>query len=414
MDIRPGIGIDRRTLLKLATATASLTACAPQATASRRRVAVIGGGIVGTSIAYHLVKGGADVTLLERGQLAERASRGTFAWINATWAKQPKHYHNLNQSGVAGWKQLQADLGIPVRWGGSLEWFETAEQHTWLRAQIAEQIKWGEPAQMLLSDRFTQLEPNVEFGDVESVAFSPNDGAVDPVLATRMLANATERAGGVVKVGCAVEAVRALDNGHVELKTSCGTLKVTDYVLATGADPDATEKLAGLDVPQRSTPGVIVVTKPLPRLINRIIVAPGVHVHQRGDGRLVLGEQGGAPDTEAHAERLRHRPNRFPDPALAEQHAARILAIAEQFLPGILAAQIEDVLIGWRPLPLDGHPVLGRSPNQSSAYIAIMHSGVTLAPIVGALVAKEILSGQRADGIDAYRPDRNFQPVRRY
>lgn len=411
---RFGPGVDRRLFLKLAAASASLAACSPGTSSPKKRVAVIGGGIVGTSIAYHLAIGGADVTVLERGQLAERASRGTFAWINATWAKQPKHYHELNQSGLVGWKRLQSELDIPVRWGGSLEWFDSADRHRRLAEQIAEQIEWGEPAEMIGTERFAQLEPNIEFGDTETVAFSPNDGAVDPVLATRRLAEATQQAGGVIKQECAVEAVSTLDGGDVQLETSCGPLQVTDFVLATGADPNATLNLAGLDIPQRSTPGVIVVTKPMRPLINRIIVAPGVHIHQRDDGRIVLGEQEGAPETDAHAERLRDRPNRFPEQVFAEQHAFRILGIAEQFLPGILSAEIEDVFIGWRPLPVDGHPVLGRSPTQPSAYLAIMHSGVSLAPIVGELVAKEILSGETAAGMEPYRPNRDFQTVRRY
>lgn len=414
MSMEPGALVDRRVFLKLAAASASLAACSPQSTAQKKHVAVIGGGIIGTSIAYHLAANGAEVTLLERGKLAERASRGTFAWINATWAKQPKRYHELNQSGVTGWKRLQADLDIPVRWGGSLEWFGSGERQSRLKEQIAEQVEWGEPAEMIGAETFSQLEPNVDFGGIQTVAYSPNDGAVDPVLAVKMLADGAQQAGGVIRENCAVEAVKTSHDGMVELATSCGPLKVTDFVLATGADPDATQKLAGLNIPQRSTPGVIVVTKPMPALINRIIVAPGVHIHQRSDGRFVLGEQDGAPNTDAHAERLRDRPDRFPEQAFAEQHAFRILSIAENFVPGIIAAEIEDVFIGWRPLPLDGHPVLGRSPHQPSAYIAIMHSGVSLAPIVGELVSKELLSGERAAGIDGYRPDRDFQTVQRY
>lgn len=406
--------VDRRVFLKLSAASATLAACAPQTNAPKKHVAVIGGGIIGTSIAYHLAIRGAEVTLLERGKLAERASRGTFAWINATWAKQPRHYHALNQSGVTGWKRLESDLGIPVRWGGSLEWFNSAERQSRLADQITEQIEWGEPAEMMDASSVSQLEPNVDFGGTESVAFSPNDGALDPVLAAKMLADAAQKAGGVVKETCTVDTVESSSDGSVNLITSCGSLNVSDFVLATGADPDATQKLAGLNIPQRSTPGVIVVTKPMPPLINRIIVAPGVHIHQRLDGRIVLGEQDGAPDTETHAERLRNRPTRFPEKLFAEQHAYRILGIAENFVPGILAAEIEDVFIGWRPLPLDGHPVLGRSPNQPAAYLAIMHSGVSLAPIVGELAAMEILSGTRANGIEDYRPGRTFEAVRRY
>lgn len=114
---------DRRTLLKLAAASAALAACAPRTPGPDRHVAVVGGGIVGASIAWHLAKAGAQVSLFDRHDLATRASRGTFAWINATWAKQPRHYHQLSQQGVSGWSGLQAELDVPVRWGGSLEWF---------------------------------------------------------------------------------------------------------------------------------------------------------------------------------------------------------------------------------------------------------------------------------------------------
>ena len=405
---------DRRLFLKLAAASAALSACSPRTAARPKRVAVIGGGIIGASIAYHLAKGGADVTLLEREQLAARASRGTFAWINATWAKQPRSYHAFNQAGLAGWQRLQAELDLPVRWGGSLEWFPTADRQALLAEQIAEQVDWGEPAEMLSREAAVALEPNVDFGATETVAFSPNDGAVDPVLATQKLAEAIQGLGGGLRENCAVTGVSQARNGVSRLETNCGPLEVDAFVLATGADPDATRQLAGLDIPQRSTPGVIVVTKPMPRLTNRIIVAPGVHIHQRDDGRIVLGEQDGAPNTEAHAERLRGRPTRFPDPTLAQQHAMRIMGVAEQFVPGMLSAEVEDVVIGWRPLPLDGHPVLGFSPEQASAYLAIMHSGVSLAPIVGELVAAEILSGVTAPDLEAYRPDRAFEAIRRY
>ena len=80
---------------------------------------------------------------------ANQASRGTFAWINATWAKQPRDYHRLNQAGLAGWKALQEDIEIPIRWEGSLEWFDEPVRQERLTEQIAEQGDWGEPARMV-------------------------------------------------------------------------------------------------------------------------------------------------------------------------------------------------------------------------------------------------------------------------
>ena len=185
-------------------------------------------------------------------------------------------------------------------------------------------------------------------------------------------------------------------------------------MLATGAAPEITGTVAELDIPQRSRPGVIVITEPLPDLLQHIIVAPGVHMHQRKDGRIVLGEQAGAPQNEAHALRLANRPNDFPDETIASEHAERMLASARSFLPGLGRAKVAEVYIGWRPLPIDGHPAVGASPSRPDIYVAIMHSGVTLAPIIGKLAAAEIVQDRHASSLDAFRPDREFETIQRY
>lgn len=405
--------ITRRNVLAMSAATAIAGACSPNGRAPQKRVAVIGAGIVGASIAYHLAKAGAAVTVLDRHSIATRASRGTFAWLNASWAKQPRHYHRLNQLGLAGWQEIARDLDIPVKWGGSLEWFDSADRQSVLENQIAEQVEWGEPARMVGRGELARLEPNVVFGTAQSAALSPNDGALDPVQAAHILLKQAEALGTQLVMKNAVNAVTQ-ENGVSILETDQGAFETDTFVLATGADPLATERLAGLDIPQRSTPGVIVVTKPMKPVLNRIVVAPGVHIHQRPDGRVVLGEQDGAPQNEAHAKRLANRPNRFPAAELAAQHASRILAVAQQYCPMLADAMVEDVFIGWRPLPLDGHPVMGFSPARAGAYIAISHSGVSLAPILGRMAAQEIIEGIELEMLAPYRPDRTFEQIRRY
>ncbi len=409
-----GPSVNRRMVLQLAAASAALAACSPESLGKAKHVAVIGCGIVGASIAYHLALAGAKVTILERSDIATRASRGTFAWINASWAKQPRHYHSFTQKSLTGWKKLEAELDLPVRWGGSLEWFASQERQTLLAEQIAEQARWGEPTKMLDAEAIRSMEPELIFPDDGQAAFSGNDGAVDPVQAAQLLVNKAVALGAKLTTQCNVSAAKPAKDGGTILTTSKGDVAVDHYVIATGADPEAVQQLAGIDLPQRSTSGVIVLTTPMPRLAQRIIVAPGVHIHQRDDGRIVLGEQDGPPKTAAHDERLKDRPNRFPDTAMAQAHAARIISVAAQYLPAIARAEIDDVYIGWRPLPLDGHPVLGAPKDRPQAYLAIMHSGVSLAPLVGEIAAQEIMQGQRADMLDHYRPDRDLKLVKRY
>ncbi len=404
--------MDRRTLLKLAGALAVAGLPSRRASAAGMRVVVAGAGIVGASIAWHLARAGARVTVIDKTGPASHASRGTFAWINATWAKQPRHYHRLSQDGVSQWADLADELDIPIRMNGSLEWFPGADRQARLAEQIAEQAEWGEAARMVPREDFAELEPNVAFGDTETVALSANDGAVDPVLATRRLLEAAGEYGASLSYPCELEDVSFGPRGLDAVVTSCGRIEADRLVLATGAAADAPRRFAGVDIPQRTTPGIIAITEPLAPLLEHIVVAPGIHMHQRKDGRIVLGEQEGAPDT--HDDRLGGRPNDFPLPTLAEQHGERMLSIARRFLPAIDGARIDDIYIGWRPLPLDGHPVLGVSPQRPDVYLAIMHSGVSLAPVAGQFAASEITSGEALPRLDAYRPGRDFELVRRY
>ncbi|MDH4126433.1 MAG: FAD-binding oxidoreductase [Gammaproteobacteria bacterium] len=406
--------MDRRTLLKVL-AAATLAACDTRGgPTAPLRIVVAGAGIIGASIAFHLAKAGAAVTIIDKERPASHASRGTFAWINATWAKQPRSYHAFSQASVAYWHELHQALDLPVRWGGSLEWFDDAARQATLATQIAEQVSWGEPARMVSTPELTVLEPGVRIESPASAAYSPNDGAADPVVTTQKLLAAAVALGASLNYPTELVDV-ALSNGRlVSVLTSAGPIPADRLVLATGAAVDLPERIAGINVPQRSTPGVIAITAPAPRLLQHVIAAPGIHMHQRDDGRIVLGEQDGAPQDEAHALRLQERPDDFPDPAIAAQHAARMLAGAENILPAIAGVKIEHVYIGWRPLPIDGHPVIGASAERPDIYVAVMHSGVTLAPIVGRLAAQELTTGVAADRLSDYRPDRVFEDIRRY
>jgi glycine/D-amino acid oxidase-like deaminating enzyme len=267
---------------------------------------------------------------------------------------------------------------------------------------------------MVDAAELAELEPNLDFGGATRAAFSENDGTVDPILATQKLLLAAEGLGAVIQYPCELTDVSLQGGKLVAVETNLGSIKADKLVLATGAQPDAGLRFAETDVPQRSTPGIIVTSKPMPRCINRIISAPGIHIHQRDDGRLVIGEQEGAPKNEAHALRLAARPNQYPDPIIAEQHAARMFAVARRFAPCTADAVVESVRIGWRPLPIDGHPVLGASDARPDVYLAIMHSGVTLAPIVGQLAAHELTDGVEVERLQEFRPGRDFAAIKRY
>lgn len=401
--MRPAV--DRRRFLQLLAAAA----LSPESRAAGRlRVVIAGAGIIGASIAYHLAKAGADVTVIDRQGPASHASRASFAWLNATWSKQPRGYHALNQAGVAGWKALQPELKLPVRWGGSLEGYAETENADQLAARAREQVEWGERTRAITGAELAALEPDVNFSAAPQAIFSENDGAADPVGATQAFLAAAASLGARVHTPCELTGVSIKAGSLAAVETSCGRIEADKLVLATGAAQDSSRRFANLDFPQRPAPGLTAITAPMPRLINRVLWMPGIHLHQRDDGRVVLGEEAGPPQNEAHAERLRATPNDFPSQEIALQHADRLLAAALHYVPRLAGATFENVHLCWRPMPLDGLPVLGASPVRPDVYLAVMHSGMTLAPIVGRLAASELIDGSKVEQLKDFRPERRF------
>ena len=134
-----------------------------------KKVVIIGAGIIGVSIAYQLAKSGAAVTILDKDQPALGATANSFAWINASRGKKPRHYYELNRLGIATWHQLDKELDgiLGVTWGGSLEWFHDAAKASEVSQQSQRHQSWGYPIRQLDLPACQQLEANVSYGTEE-------------------------------------------------------------------------------------------------------------------------------------------------------------------------------------------------------------------------------------------------------
>jgi glycine/D-amino acid oxidase-like deaminating enzyme len=146
-------------------------------------------------------------------------------------------------------------------------------------------------------------------------------------------------------------------------------------------------------------------TKPLPRLVSRVVVAEKAHLKQYADGRVVLGDDFGPPKTTEHAPLL-GPPQDFPNDAIRAIHAQRLVRQAREYVAGVNGAPVERVTLGWRPMPADGLPVTGFLDACPNAYVVVTHSGVTLAAVLGQLVTAELLDRVEVLRLDPYRPAR--------
>ena len=367
------------------------------------KIVVIGAGIIGTMIAYELVKKGARVILIDKEILASGASGNSFSWINATYPKKPFSYNFLSQMGIEAYKNLEREFQFDIKWSGSLEWFEELGQQEKLFAEIKAIKKYPRytPVSLISSVEAEFMEPKVFFGDENTIVHSESDGAIDTIQAIQMIHNEFERLGGESIFSCEFLKLNEKNGRLNSIDTTMGKFEVDHAVFACGID---TDNNLSIDTSSTPTPGIILKSKPVENRFNKIIVGPGVHIHQQNDGSIVLGEQDGAP--LSHFDRLKERPSKFPNKEFEELHTERIINTAKNFTTGLEDIVIEKVSIGWRPLPKDRIPIIGRFKKTKGVYVSMMHSGISLAAIVSKLVSEEILENKNIPILDDFRPSR--------
>ena len=382
--------------------TTTSTVISMTADKNHRHVAVIGAGIVGASIAWRIASRGLRVTLIDRGEPGSGASSHSFAWINAG-AKEPIGYHNLNRRSLEMWPRFAAALGqdVGLRWGGKLAWETESSAADQLKARVKQLQDWGYPSRLVSAGELAELEPALEIGPVAAAEYSENEGQVEPQMVVDACLRRLGELEAPVHKGVAVTGFDRDSSGNVRaVLTDSGDFPADIVVLAAGVDTTTLAAMSGVFVPQAESPGVVIRTTPLPPLLHRVpvVYAPPlgdgrreIHLRQCADGRFMIGEG----DQESLAE----------DDTQA--HADDLLSRAACYLPGLSDAQAIPVPVGWRPMPLDGYPTLGYAAGAPNLYIALTHSGVTLAPVLSQLAAMEICEGARADAVlSPYRPER--------
>ena len=241
----------------------------PPASRGRDRVVVAGGGILGANIAYALARRGADVTVVERTAPGSGATANSFAWINSTYSKQPWPYFQLNRLGIEAWRQLDRDLpgALPLRWGAAWSGTPTRPVPPASATRCKKHQAWGYPDRDRRRRAPQALEPKVTFGPVAAAGHATLEGHVDPVRVTEVLLAEAAKLGARVQHPCEVTGLDQPQGRLRAVKTSNGDIPADVLVVACGTDTPRVAKLAGLTVPLKESPGVLVHTAPLPALI---------------------------------------------------------------------------------------------------------------------------------------------------
>ena len=366
-----------------------------------KKIVIVGAGIIGAAIAYHLSqRNGIAVTLLERDMPGTGASGHSFAWVNA-FGKDPRHYHTLNRRSLDMWYRLahQFDTDIGIHYGGEMRWENNPQRAAQLQQRIQQIQAWGYPCRLITRDEMLALEPYLHPGPVAAASFSAADIHVETDRFIEVCLQRACESGVVVHSQTTVTGFTIRKGNVVAVKTAAAEFTCDVVVLASGVQTTALAALAHVNIPQQQSPGIVIKTTPCAKVLHNVAIlhAPPtdenhqhLHLRQLTDGSLGIG-QGTQEGINRDA---------------SQQHADALLDRAKAYLPAIAAAEAIPTPVGYRPMPLDGFPVLGFTEVVKNLYIALMHSGVTLAPLVGEMATLEIADNTRVDWFKPYRPER--------
>jgi D-hydroxyproline dehydrogenase subunit beta len=373
---------------------------------SSRRCVVIGAGILGASVAARLAAAGQRVTLLDQDQPGRATSRWSFAWINSN-DKGPRPYHDLNHAGIRAWAELAPDLDGDAwyRPVGHIE-LAAADAAAELEARVQRLTGWGYPARLVGPAEAAALEPALRVPPDAAAAFFPGEGYLltEPLIA-RLVARAKSR-GAHLRTG-EPGRVTGLEPGAApRVRTAAGeALEADEVVCCAGRWTPALAALSGAAVPVplvpwenrgSTAPGLVVrvgpVTPPGPV---RLVHTPELGLRPHPGGLLHLEAEDAAAAVDVHT----------PEPEL-RRWAAELLRRARRTVRGLDDARVAELKVCVRPLPVDEQSIVGRLPGAPGVYVAVTHSGVTLAAHLSRLIAADLTTETPPAELVPYSPAR--------
>ncbi len=356
----------------------------------------LGGGLLGLSVAYGLSRLALDVTVLDEGDAALRATRGNFGlvWVQNKGATLPA-YAAWSRDAAALWPALARDLlaetGIDVSLhqpGGFFFCFtdEELEARAASLQGIRDRVEGAYPFQMLSREELKQRLPAIGPA-VVGASFTPMDGHANPLKLYRALDEASQARGVRTVREARIVAVRHVEGGAFEVHTTRGEFRARKLVLAAGLGNRALAEQVGLHAPVVPTRGQILVTERL----QPFLAYPTNKLRQTDEGSVQIGDS-------------------IEDAGFDDGTSNEVMSFmarrAVRTFPRLRDVNIVRAWGALRVMTPDGYPIYEQSARCPGAFVVTCHSGVTLSATHALRVAPWIAGGSAPAGIECFGSER--------
>ncbi|HXG76809.1 MAG TPA: FAD-binding oxidoreductase [Gaiellaceae bacterium] len=350
---------------------------------ARAEVVVVGGGIAGTSIAFHLAEAGLDVCLLERAELASGSTSRAAGGVRAQFS-DPLNVE-LGRRSLELYAAFAERPGaeIDLRQVGYLFLLDREEDVASFEAAVALQNELGVPSRFVSLEEAAELCPLAGLDGVLAATYSPLDGHASPEAAVQGYAAGARAHGATILTGCPVREVDVSGGTVRGIVTEAGYVETGTVVCAAGAWSPALAATAGVELPVSPVLREIGYTGPVPGLPERLPLtvdfSTGFYYHREGPGLLFgLADPAQPPGFDQPT-----------DPAWLEQ----VLAVAERRLPALVEMPIAGGWKGYYEVTPDHNALVGEDPQVARFLYATGFSGhgFLQGPAVGEVVRDLVL-----------------------
>ncbi|RAM59205.1 FAD-dependent oxidoreductase [Mesotoga sp. SC_3PWM13N19] len=353
---------------------------------SRYKVVVIGGGVIGTAVAFYLAKNGvSDVVVLEKDYLSSGSTGRCGGGIRQQWSERMNV--RLAMRSVEHFKRFESEVGFDIEYfqGGYLLLAYTEEEVLLFERNTKMQQEENLDVELLSKNEASSRFSFIDMSGVRAAAYCSSDGHANPHLTTFAYARAAERMGVEVLTHTSAENIITEDGRIVAVQTSKGKIETEVVVNAAGGYSHEVGAMAGVELPTESYRHQIFVTEPLEHIMDPLVISfeNNFYIRQTKAGNFIMG-QGDKDELPGH--------NVTPTWKFLREMTEKM----PKFFPFLRDIRVLRHWAGLYNMSPDAQPIIDRAVDIDNFYYAIGFSGhgFMLAPAVGEAVAEWIVHGE--------------------